>query len=263
MNVLTGSSVEACNIANNHTADFGTQGEESTVSTLTAAGIGYFGTGKTWIWEKDGIRIGFVSFTSTDQAADRLASYNAVRAMKADGVNAVIFTFHGGTEYGRLRSAYQENVARFAVNAGSDLVIMHHPHVLMGIEKLSNRLAFYSLGNFCFGGNRAVKALQTMIVRCTLVFSDDGTYIGEQLALIPANTSGTEDYNNYCPTLVTTAAEAEACFQLVRHDTTTVRVPDYDASLGCVLMDYLPASDDAPLPEDMDAVIAATLRTAE
>ena len=52
--VLTGSSIEACSLANNHTGDFGTQGEESTKATLEENGIHWFQMYNYYIYEKDG-----------------------------------------------------------------------------------------------------------------------------------------------------------------------------------------------------------------
>ena len=59
--ILTGSSIEACSLANNHTADFGTQGTESTRAALEENGIAWFQQYHYYMYEKDGIKIAFVS----------------------------------------------------------------------------------------------------------------------------------------------------------------------------------------------------------
>ena len=97
-----------------------------------------------------------------------------------------------------------------ALGAGADLVICHHAHVVMGMDVIGNRSAFYSLGNFCFGGNRNAyqkrgskvqDAAPALIVRAVLTFDDDGTYKGQQMTLYPVQTTsvdrvGTEDQQN-------------------------------------------------------------------
>ena len=65
VNILTRSGIEAVNLANNHTQDFGKQGFTSTQQTLDAAGIGYFGGQTYYIWEKNGIKIAFFGMGST------------------------------------------------------------------------------------------------------------------------------------------------------------------------------------------------------
>ncbi|MGN0973009.1 MAG: CapA family protein, partial [Aristaeellaceae bacterium] len=241
VNILTCSSIEACNIANNHTMDFGNQGHDTTLATLQEAGLGAFGNGEVFIFEKDGIRIAFMSVNSTGfNNRKAWAKEEMARLKSEEGVNFIVYVFHGGTEYGRVRNNTQENVARYVIDNGADLVVMHHPHVVQGFDIYNNRSICYSLGNFCFGGNKEVRALEAMVVRATLTFADDGAYLGQQLALYPANISGTDPVNNYQPLLVTGEA-AEAAMALAQHDTDYTLNP-FDEALGCALQDYLPAN---------------------
>lgn len=65
----------------------------------------------------------------------------------------VIVQVHTGFQYqpappGRLRE-----LSRDAIDAGADLVVTHHPHVLQGAEFYKGRLILYSLGNFVFDQN--------------------------------------------------------------------------------------------------------------
>lgn len=43
---------------------------------------------------------------------------------------------------------YQREVVHAAIDAGADLILGHHPHILKGIEVYGGRAIFYSLGNF-------------------------------------------------------------------------------------------------------------------
>ena len=59
--VLTSSSVELCGLSNNHTADFGTNGLKNTKKALQDAGLEYTIYQKSYVFEKYGIKIGFIS----------------------------------------------------------------------------------------------------------------------------------------------------------------------------------------------------------
>ena len=241
VNILLEGSVEACNLANNHTYDFGKQGYESTQATLDAAGIGYFGQQTTYIYEKDGVKIAFFGLNSTQFNGNRNWARDEIARLKADeGVNAVVFVFHGGQEYGKKHNKNQETYAHFAIDAGADLVIMHHPHVVQGIEIYNNRTICYSLGNFCFGGNKDVRALEALVAGVTMTFSDSGEYLGQQVDLYPANISGTNPSNNFQPLFVTGEA-AQTVMALVQKDT-KFDLPEVDDTTGCAALPYLTAT---------------------
>ncbi len=59
---------------------------------------------------------------------------------------------HAGIEYTPRPNAQQQEFARAAIDAGADVIIGHHPHVLRGIERYRRGIIFYSLGNFTFAG---------------------------------------------------------------------------------------------------------------
>ena len=94
-------------------------------------------------------------------------------------------------------------------STGADFIAGSHPHVVQGMEVYNGRYIFYSMGNFCFGGNVKVRALESCALRLTLTFDDDGTYLGQQLRVYAANVSGDPEVNDFQPRLVTgEAAEA-------------------------------------------------------
>ena len=245
---LTLGSVEVCNLANNHTMDFGYQGINSTRETLTAAGIGYIANRESWVAAVDEqISIGFLTFDMfTEDNRNWMAQ--RIRELRQEGVDAFVFVGHFGQEYYARHNQVQENIAAFAIRSGCDLVVMHHPHVVQGVDIINNRYVLYSLGNFCFGGNARVRALETCIMRVMMTFDDEGNYTGQQLAIFPANTSGTFTYppsndkapdNNYQPVLVS-GAQAEQVMRLIQADT-RFRLNAYSEYLGCALQQYLPA----------------------
>lgn len=233
--VLTSASVEAVSLANNHAEDYGPAGIRDTIAALDAAGVEWFGTRdkhadeteKFFIYEKDGVKVAFVSLYWDDYLQGNPDGCGAwlseqIKELKASGAaDAVVAILHGGQEYGRHRTRPQTVFTAMAMKAGADLVICHHAHVVMGMDVIGNRSAFYSLGNFCFGGNRnayqvnsskkkvAVQdAAPALVVRAVLTFDDEGNYKGQQMYLYPVQTTsvdrvGDEQPNNYQPKFIT------------------------------------------------------------
>ena len=74
-----------------------------------------------------------------------------IKEMKEE-VDILVLSIHWGVE-GSTKPRKQEiNIAKRAIDAGTDIVMGHHPHVLQGIEVYNGKPIFYSLGNFVFGG---------------------------------------------------------------------------------------------------------------
>ncbi len=238
--ILQAGGIEMANLANNHTLDYGERGYRDTLAALDAAGIAHFGGEETASFTKDGVTVAFLGMSYTEESRDeRERMAGEIARLKAEGASAVVFVYHGGQEYGEGRTQRQQDVARMAVDAGADLVVMHHPHVVQGMSVLSGRSVCYSLGNFCFGGNKRVRALESLIVVAEMTFSDDGVYLGQRLTLYPANVSGNEKKNDYQPRLVDGAA-ARRVMRRVQADTRFALAP-YDEALGCAPQEYLPA----------------------
>ena len=243
INILKNANVDACNIANNHTMDYGKNGYASTLAAVQGAGLGAFGNGDVFIFEKDGIKIAFLGGNTTAFTSRKAWAKEEMARLRAEeGVDAIIYTYHGGTEYGRVHAKRQTTSAEWAIRNGADLVIMHHPHVIMGFEIFNNRTICYSLGNFCFGGNKEVRerALEAMVVRAELTFADDGTYLGQQLKLYPVHTSGNPEVNDYQPRLITDPAAAQIAMDRAQDDTDFTLNP-FDPALGYALQDFVPA----------------------
>jgi poly-gamma-glutamate synthesis protein (capsule biosynthesis protein) len=68
----------------------------------------------------------------------------------AEQADLVIVVLHSGYEYIEPPSLNQMAAARTAVDAGADLVVGHHAHVLQGVEYYQDGVIVYGLGNFAF-----------------------------------------------------------------------------------------------------------------
>ncbi|WP_233566710.1 CapA family protein [Cohnella endophytica] len=158
-------------LANNHTLDYGWDGLSDTMDALDDAGLKHAGSGiddkeaytPAYI-ESKGMTVGFVSVTrvvpevgwKADRnhpgVAEAYAPDRAVAAIKEAKSNAdiVVVMVHWGVERAERPVAHQTDLAHRFVDAGADLVIGSHPHVLQGFEAYKGKWIAYSLGNFVF-----------------------------------------------------------------------------------------------------------------
>lgn len=207
--ILTAGSVEAVNVANNHSRDYGEQSYTDTVNAVEAAGIAVSGYDKVAVVEKNGVKIGMtgLSLLSGMEGKEEQLKNN-IAGLRAQGANLIITSFHWGIEKENTPTSDQVAMAHAAIDAGSDLVIGHHPHVLQGIEIYKGKYICYSLGNFCFGGNKNPKDKDTMIFQQTFTFVDGVLQADENIKIIPCRLSSVSDRNDYQPTPVS-GSEAE------------------------------------------------------
>ena len=195
--ILSGSSVEVCTLANNHALDFREAGVNDTAANVMEAGMGAAGYKNAWYEEKDGVRVCFLAFTEWDYSVDEVAA--RVREER-EGSDIVIVSMHWGEELRARATSTQEKYGRALIDAGADLVLGHHPHVLGGLERYKGKYIVYSLGNFCFGGNSNPDDKDTMIFQQTFNISGAGEVSDGGINIIPCSISSVESTNNYQPT---------------------------------------------------------------
>ena len=244
--VLTGSSVECVNVANNHSLDYWDIGMHRTARALDKAGIFWFGTNlvyqKTWIYEKDGIKIGFIGMESNYLHQQKKVITRLLNKLKKAGCQVIVASVHGGREYDDLHDVYQESKAHWLIDNGCGLVICHHPHVPQGIAVYKNATICFSLGNFVFGGNAKIKrphARYSAMFQFTFSFDEKNRYLGHQLNLIPVFVSSSAENNTYQPYPVT-GANAEAVMKTIQADT-KFKLNPYVENVGAV-QDFVPAA---------------------
>ena len=165
---LASAGIDIVSTANNHVRDCGTYGIEFTLDLLRRNGILAAGTAASAklahqgvIAACKGVGFGFLGYTfdqSNGSHADmdeRVAMMD-VEQMRADvsslleRTDAVIVSMHAGNEYQPQPNALQQRFARAAIDAGSSMVVGHHPHVVQPVERYGNGVIFYSLGNLVF-----------------------------------------------------------------------------------------------------------------
>ncbi|HIS25753.1 MAG TPA: CapA family protein [Candidatus Pullilachnospira intestinigallinarum] len=199
--VLTQGSVEAANLANNHSKDYGEESYTDTIRYLEDAGITTFGYDRTAVVDIKGIQVGLVGIYELADGLERESQViENIKAVKDQGADVVIVSFHWGQEKETYPDDIQKSLAHTAVDNGADLVVGHHPHVLQGIETYNGKNIVYSLGNFCFGGNSNPSDKDTMIFQQTFSF-ENGELVQDNVTnIIPCSLSSVSGYNDYRPT---------------------------------------------------------------
>lgn len=201
VSILTGGSVEAATVANNHSHDYGEQGFEDTKNTLTAAGITPFGYDDTRIVTVKGIKVGLIGIYELYDHLERMQQLkDNIAKVKEDGADLIITIFHWGNEKETIPDSNQVTLGHAAIDYGADLVVGHHSHVLQGIEEYRGKYIAYSLGNFCFGGNSAPSDMDTIIFQQTFTIQNGEVLSDENINIIPCWISSETGFNNYQPT---------------------------------------------------------------
>ncbi|MGQ9590080.1 MAG: CapA family protein [Planctomycetota bacterium] len=80
----------------------------------------------------------------------KLRMVDDIRSLRAQGCVLVVVQIHAGYQFLEAKSKTVEAAAHAAIDAGADLVVCHHPHVLQGFEWYQGKVVAYSLGNFVF-----------------------------------------------------------------------------------------------------------------
>ncbi|MGQ9617890.1 MAG: CapA family protein [Candidatus Aminicenantia bacterium] len=151
---LSNNNFRLLSLANNHSFDFGKTGLEKTMVFLKNAKIDFIGNPLKI--DKDSLieieKISFLALNKTynfNSPDDEIAEL--IKKIKFSDKNKfLVVFFHWGEEYQTKSSPTQRELAHKIIDAGADLIIGSHPHVVQEIEIFNKKLIFYSLGNFIF-----------------------------------------------------------------------------------------------------------------
>jgi gamma-polyglutamate biosynthesis protein CapA len=196
--VLAEAGFTTLSLANNHTMDHGIPGLRDTIAALDEVGIRHAGAGEDLdaameidLQEHDGLTVATLSFTDVyvqgfiarafqggALEADPDVFVPMIRQARAEA-DLVIVHFHWGEEYDLRVRADQRELAEWAAFAGADIIVGHHPHVLMPVERIGDTVVFYSLGNFVFDQGWS-RTRESVVARYLL--HEDGT---ARIELVP------------------------------------------------------------------------------
>ena len=196
---LTDAGFDIVSLANNHSMDCSRPGLIETMHYLDKTGIAYTGAGGTpsdaalpIIVSVKGIRVAFLARNAwlpegawfrPDAPNSAYLDTETIESEVRDAAgqaDVVIVSLHWGIEYRTHPQPAQVELAHKLIDAGADLILGHHPHVLQPVEKYHGGVIAYSLGNFLFDSPfRNCK--ETMILKCRL--SKSGVLDAEQIPL--------------------------------------------------------------------------------
>lgn len=164
--------VDIVSLANNHVYDFGKDAFDDTLSTLLSAGIPYIGGGQNieearrpYYFVVNGRKFAFVAATRAEKyiitpeagedSAGVLRAYDPAMFIETiaeakRNSDYVIAYIHWGTENSHDLEEVQRETGRAYLDAGADIVVGAHAHVLQGIEFYNGKPIVYNLGNFIF-----------------------------------------------------------------------------------------------------------------
>ena len=237
--LLKDIGADAVTLANNHVNDYGREAMIDTFSALNAAGVPYAGAGKNieeasrpLYFTNGDVKIAVISVTQiermsnpdtvgatesepgvfrcvSDSEINRLTE--AVRKSSDEGC-FVIVCIHWGTEGSENVDSWQLKQGKMIAEAGADLIIGNHPHVLERLDYIGDTPVIYSLGNYLFNS----KTLDTCICQVTL---DAETSDIKSIRFIPAIQSG-------CRTTAASEAEEKRIISHMRELSPDVSIDD-------------------------------------
>jgi poly-gamma-glutamate capsule biosynthesis protein CapA/YwtB (metallophosphatase superfamily) len=182
---LKDAGLDVLSLANNHTMDYGWIGLQDTMDALDEHKLKHMGSGYdeteafTPVYiEAKGMTVAFIGISRVlpetswkagarhPGVADGYNPAQAEKAIRAAKKNAdlVVVLVHWGIERADRPDKFQTTLGHRLVDAGADLVVGSHPHVLQGFEFYKDKWIAYSLGNFVFHSTRSSKTAETGVL---------------------------------------------------------------------------------------------------
>ena len=170
--------------ANNHALDYGQDGYDNAALTLGESGLVTFGHPQN----VSTTSVEYVTFGTTTAALIGLSTvagypqdseWLSIVEYLDNSTDIQIVYIHWGSEYALIHNVTQEEFAHKLIDAGVDIIVGHHPHVVQDVERYDDGLIFYSLGNFVFDQYFSPDVQQGLVLHFRLL--DDGF----QIKLLP------------------------------------------------------------------------------
>lgn len=204
--ILTEAGFDVLSLANNHIMDYGEQGLSDTIYYLDQEEIKHVGAGPDLAAalapadvDLDGFVVRFLAFNGVEPREyaagagkagtaplDEGTVTSAIARAKA-GANLVVVSLHWGGESMAYPSSEQKRLAHRFVDAGADIILGHHPHVIQSVETYEGAVIAYSLGNFLFDSRYPERHYSTLLA---IEVSRSRGILG--FRLIPIYVEGTE-----------------------------------------------------------------------
>jgi hypothetical protein len=185
VDILHEMGVDIVSLANNHALDYGPDALMDTFTTLEEAGIDYVGAGKNLAraeapvyYTVGGKKIAFLasskvifdmSWYASENSPGMVGTYDPAPLIKeikkaSENSDYVVVFVHWGVERNDYPEKYQRDFAKKYIDAGADIVVGCHPHVMQGFELYKGKPIAYSLGNFWFNNSHRESGLLKIYV---------------------------------------------------------------------------------------------------
>ena len=171
----------------------GLAGFEESKKNLRAAGLDFYGSqykvdDNSLLIKKIGdFNFAFIGINDTNSPVGIMKVVDLIKKARSNpvipvktGIQAadfIIINAHWGAEYKSLSNSRQRQLAHSLIDAGADVIIGHHPHVVQEMEIYNNRPIFYSLGNFVFDQYFSVPTQQGLGVGLIFKEREISTYV--------------------------------------------------------------------------------------
>jgi len=184
---LVFAGFDVLSLATNHAFDYGSEALIDTLVRLKLVNIDFVGADlneqsafSPLIKEIKDTKIAFLAYTNLGPYAWRASSTNpGITWISEDDfskiqqnikdtkekVDILVVSLHAGTEYETEPSQFQKDFSKMTIEAGADLLIGHHPHVVQPYEEYKNGWIFYSLGNFVFDQNFSAETTKGQLIK--------------------------------------------------------------------------------------------------
>lgn len=212
------AGINLVGLANNHIFEYAESGLNETVRHLDAVGIAWAGKKNHRIQDVAGAKVAFLSWSLLPDTywpdRDPADHYNVAKSIAPileeiatvkDVADYVVLLLHWGNELVSRPSKTQQEIGRELVDAGVNVVLGHHPHVLQPIERYKDGVIVYSLGNFVMDSWECASRTSVML-EITL-----GKFV--EYRVIPV----TIDARKYRPTLTQDAVEASRILSILEY----------------------------------------------
>lgn len=149
--LLARHNIGLVNLGNNHIMNFGEEGARTTMVALAEAGVGFFGSPLQSAFVRRivaGVPMEFVSYNEFGGSGAEVARHQ-IEYARRDGYLPIVYA-HWGDEYATTSATRERSLAHSFVDAGAEIVIGSHPHVVQEHEMYDGKHIYYSLGNFVF-----------------------------------------------------------------------------------------------------------------
>jgi poly-gamma-glutamate capsule biosynthesis protein CapA/YwtB (metallophosphatase superfamily) len=186
---LKSAGIDVVTVANNHALDYGRVGLADTLADAAQARMPVVGAGSSaaaafghQLFSIRGTRIAVLGMSqvselwhqwrATDTTSGIAMARDTTRAIAAvrraaEAADVVVVYLHWGTEYQKCPSAEQRTLARQLADAGADVIVGTHAHVLLGDGWLGDAYVHYGLSNFVWWRNDAATN-DTEVLRITV-----------------------------------------------------------------------------------------------